>query len=154
MTMSFARAPAGDRCHVLPADGDLGIDSDPVALLRRAAEPIAPGGTVLAPGRRSHRCREGVSTPARPVGPDPRGTAEGRENQTTPGARPQAEGWLPQDDGRIGDAARQPDSPLSTTSTDRPSTVRVTRSPGAFSRIAAIRSLPLVTNRSPTCVTV
>lgn len=37
----------GTWCHVLLADGNLGIGGDPVALLRRAAELIAPGGTVL-----------------------------------------------------------------------------------------------------------
>jgi SAM-dependent methyltransferase len=33
--------------HALLADGNLGIGGDPVALLRRAADLLAPGGTVL-----------------------------------------------------------------------------------------------------------
>ena len=33
--------------HVLLADGNVGIGGDPVALLRRAAELVGPGGTVL-----------------------------------------------------------------------------------------------------------
>ncbi len=37
----------GTWCHVLLADGNLGIGGDPVALLRRAAQLIAPAGTVL-----------------------------------------------------------------------------------------------------------
>jgi hypothetical protein len=37
----------GTWSHVLLADGNLGIGGDPVALLRRAAQLIAPAGTVL-----------------------------------------------------------------------------------------------------------
>ena len=44
----FAPLPGEGRWrHVLLADGNLGIGGDPVALLRRAATLIAPGGTVL-----------------------------------------------------------------------------------------------------------
>lgn len=44
----FAPLPGeGTWCHVLLADGNLGIGGDPVTLLRRAATLIAPGGTVL-----------------------------------------------------------------------------------------------------------
>jgi SAM-dependent methyltransferase len=37
----------GTWSHVLLADGNLGIGGDPVALLRRTASLIGPGGTVL-----------------------------------------------------------------------------------------------------------
>lgn len=44
----FAPLPAeGFWAHVLLADGNIGIGGDPVAMLRRAASLLAPGGTVL-----------------------------------------------------------------------------------------------------------
>ncbi|MGH4019688.1 MAG: methyltransferase domain-containing protein [Pseudonocardiaceae bacterium] len=51
----FDRLPGEGRwSHVLLADGNIGIGGDPARLLRRAAELLRPGGTVLtelgAPG--------------------------------------------------------------------------------------------------------
>lgn len=44
----FAPLPAeGHWAHVLLADGNIGIGGDPVALLRRAASLLTPGGSVL-----------------------------------------------------------------------------------------------------------
>lgn len=44
----FARLPGEGRWHhVLLADGNIGIGGDPLALLRRAASLLAPGGSVL-----------------------------------------------------------------------------------------------------------
>ncbi len=42
----FAALPGGWQ-HVLLADGNIGIGGDPVRLLRRVAELLRPGGTVL-----------------------------------------------------------------------------------------------------------
>ena len=44
----FAPLPAeGDWAHVLLVDGNIGIGGDPRRLLRRAAQLLRPGGTVL-----------------------------------------------------------------------------------------------------------
>ena len=44
----FGRVPGAGRWrHVLVADGNVGIGGDPVALLRRAADLLAPDGSVL-----------------------------------------------------------------------------------------------------------
>jgi SAM-dependent methyltransferase len=44
----FGRLPGRGRWqHVLLADGNIGIGADPVRLLRRCRELLAPGGTVL-----------------------------------------------------------------------------------------------------------
>ncbi|OLT20774.1 methyltransferase type 12 [Pseudonocardia sp. CNS-139] len=44
----FARLPDEGRWqHVLLADGNIGIGGDPLRLLRRAAQLVRPGGTVL-----------------------------------------------------------------------------------------------------------
>lgn len=45
----FATLPAeGKWGHVLLADGNIGIGGDPIRVLRRAAELLAPDGTVIA----------------------------------------------------------------------------------------------------------
>ena len=45
----FERVPAEGRWEtVLLADGNLGIGGDPVRLLRRMAQLLAPGGRVVA----------------------------------------------------------------------------------------------------------
>ena len=58
----FDRLPAeGGWCHVLLADGNIGIGGDPARLLRRCARLLEPRGSMhaelLAPGQRSWAAR-------------------------------------------------------------------------------------------------
>ena len=67
----FGHLPGTGRwATVLLADGNIGIGGDPAALLRRAADLLAPGGALVAevgpPGARSHREQVRLKTAAGP----------------------------------------------------------------------------------------
>jgi SAM-dependent methyltransferase len=67
----FGHLPGTGRwATVVLADGNIGIGGDPAALLRRAADLLAPGGAVVAevgpPGARSHREQVRLNTAAGP----------------------------------------------------------------------------------------
>ncbi|TNC23806.1 class I SAM-dependent methyltransferase [Amycolatopsis alkalitolerans] len=54
----FDRVPGEGRwAHALLADGNIGIGGDPVALLRRVRELIAPGGRVVIEVEPGHELR-------------------------------------------------------------------------------------------------
>jgi SAM-dependent methyltransferase len=66
----FDRLPGeGGWAHVLLADGNIGIGGDPVRLLARAADLLAPGGTVLVEtGGDPEECWRGIAQATGPGG--------------------------------------------------------------------------------------
>ncbi len=123
MSTTFARAPAGQNAELVRCDG----------------------GTVRPDVERRRVATAGEGTWQHALLADGNVGTGGGPTRTTPLPAPHRN--------PVGPARGQPLSPASTTSTGWPSTIRVTWSPGVFSRIAAIRSSPLVIMRSPTRVT-
>ena len=87
----YDRLPAEGRwSHVLLADGNIGIGGDPVALLRRCADLLRPGGTILVeldPGADVWRGRARVVPDGLRTGPAAGGDAHTGYGPSFPWAR-------------------------------------------------------------------